>query len=99
MATPIVSTATGGGFRGSTPEAQQAFAAQRSGEFNLTPPEVNEAREDAPPGPPAGIAPTAPPPDVAPTVTEAEGGTGVSGSTSGPPGEASGTGAPGAGAG
>ena len=72
--------------RKDAPEAQQAFAAQRSGEFNLTPPEVNEAREDAPPGPPAGIAPTAPPPDVAPTVTEAEGGTGVSGSTSGPPG-------------
>ena len=83
-----INAALGGAFRGSTPEAEQAFSAQRSGERS---PEVSNAREDIGPAP----APTG----IAPTVSEAEGGTGVSGSTSGPAGEASGTGAPGAGAG
>jgi hypothetical protein len=88
-------TATGGGFRGSTPEAQAAFAAQRSGEQNLAPPEVNEAREDAPPAaPPPDVPTVTAPPDVpdisnSPDNPEDTGGTaGVGPSGTGPSGDA-----------
>jgi len=85
-------------FRGTTPEAENEFAQQRSGErapeVTVVPPEVNEAREDAPPqAPPPSVpdAPPAAPPDV-PDITET-GDTGIGG-PSGP----GGSGGPGGGA-